>query len=490
MRRILTVILFIGLTNFVKAADPSWGQGCTYISQTRQIYCFGGEPFSANDKQIPVYALNVTDDSIIDLSNPTWNNIAGIQNNARPSAASRFILTGVTGTDLVYFAGGVVCSACTYNPGYLYNVTTNQWTVVNSHTPVFDAAFTLVSNNLYYFGGQTTSLTGSATTGNLLYNTMTSFVAKTGADGPTVFAQGGSSLPQATWASSMVYATAYSTLLVIGGQQHSNTTVPVAMDDVIAVNVQTGVYSKWNDTKSTTGSLPPTRWGHSMIMDSSNTNGIMFGGCNDNGEAMNDLWLYNVANHTWSPQKTTGTPPTPRCRHSAVVVGKYMFVLFGGNNAVFGTDLNVALDITTWKWTTAPVFGNPPASSTTSGSTSEPTSSSVTISDDDGSSGISGGAIAGIVVGALAGVGIIGALLFFFVFKKRSRYSSADNHADDFSKGETAANNQNDAIPSQAREGQKNVSPEKMIKPDQSVPGSALPTGRIMLESVKPDGGH
>ncbi|OAD80572.1 hypothetical protein PHYBLDRAFT_156919 [Phycomyces blakesleeanus NRRL 1555(-)] len=174
-----------------------------------------------------------------------------------------------------------------------------------------------------------------------------------------------------------------------------------------------------------------------------------------------------------------------------------MFVLFGGNNAVFGTDLNVALDMTTWKWTTAPVFGTPPVSSsapsspssTPSGSIPKATATAAPKNDDDKSSGLSGGAIAGIVIGALAGVAIIGALLFFFVFKKRDKYANANNHTDNFSKGEAVSNKLNDEILSQPREGHKDISPEKGIKPDQSLPGPALPPGRIMLEPVKPDGG-
>ncbi|KAL0090244.1 hypothetical protein J3Q64DRAFT_1403104 [Phycomyces blakesleeanus] len=243
---------------------------------------------------------------------------------------------------------------------------------------------------------------------------------KTGVGGPNISPLNGSAPIQDTWAASMVYSTTYSLLIIIGGEQGSEVSGPVAMDDIIAVNIKTNLYSKWNDTISTTGSLPPTRWAHSLIMDPTNTNAIMFGGCDNNGGAMNDLWLYNVVKRTWSPQKTTGTPPTPRCRHSAVVVGKYMFILFGGNNDVFNADINVALDMNTWEWTTAPVIGTPSISSSTSGSNSNPTSPGVISSNKDDTSGISGGAIAGIVVGAIAGVSnylkVIHTNLCFLIF--------------------------------------------------------------------------
>ncbi|KAL0089515.1 hypothetical protein F4703DRAFT_1791810 [Phycomyces blakesleeanus] len=487
MRSILTAILCIGLTGVVKATDGRWGQGCTYITLTKQIYCFGGEPFSDSNKQIPVYSLNVTDNSVVDISNPVWNTIEGVPNNISPSAASRFIFAAVPDTDLVYLKGGIVCTACTYNSGYFYNVTSNQWKKTNTETPVYAAAFTPVNNNLYYFGGKTVTATGFDTPKTILYNYVSSTVMKTGVGGPNISPLNGSAPIQDTWAASMVYSTTYSLLIIIGGEQGSEVSGPVAMDDIIAVNIKTNLYSKWNDTISTTGSLPPTRWAHSLIMDPTNTNAIMFGGCDNNGGAMNDLWLYNVVKRTWSPQKTTGTPPTPRCRHSAVVVGKYMFILFGGNNDVFNADINVALDMNTWEWTTAPVIGTPSISSSTSGSNSNPTSPGVISSNKDDTSGISGGAIAGIVVGAIAGVGIIGAL-FFFVFKRRNRYSNANNHSEDFSKEENLINKQNNVIPSQSVDKRAYASPETMVKPDQSVPGSALPAGRIILEPVKPNG--
>ncbi|KAL0090245.1 hypothetical protein J3Q64DRAFT_1696625 [Phycomyces blakesleeanus] len=493
MRSILTAILCIGLTGVVKATDGRWGQGCTYITLTKQIYCFGGEPFSDSKKQIPVYSLNVTDNSVVDISNPVWNTIEGVPNNISPSAASRFIFAAVPGTDLVYLKGGIVCTACTYNSGYFYNVSNNQWTKTNTETPVYAAAFTLVNNNLYYFGGKTVPATGFDTSVTILYNNVYSTSMKTGIGGPTIFPNGGLPLPQATWAASMVYSTTYSVLLVVGGEQGSSVSGPVAMDDIIAVNLKTSVYSKWNDTISTTGSLPPTRWAHSLIMDPTNTNAIMFGGCDNNGGAMNDLWLYNVVKRTWSPQKTTGTPPTPRCRHSAVVVGKYMFILFGGNNDVFNADINVALDMNTWEWTTAPVIGTPPVSSSTpskpsltpSDSISKPTSFEVLSSNKEDSSGISGGVIAGISVGATAGVGIIGALFFFFVFKKRNRYSRANNHVEYFTKDDNFISKQNAPIPSHLSEGYREISPGKDIRPNQLLPGPALPSGRIMLAPVK-----
>ncbi|KAI9024981.1 hypothetical protein CLU79DRAFT_745685 [Phycomyces nitens] len=136
MRSILASIICVGLINLVKAADPHWGQGCAYIDQIRQIYCFGGEPFSANDKQIPVYSFNVTNNSVLDLSNPQWTTIPSTPGGLTPSASSQLTLTGIPGTDTVFLQGGMVCASCIGNPAFSYSASTNKWTQLNTADPV------------------------------------------------------------------------------------------------------------------------------------------------------------------------------------------------------------------------------------------------------------------------------------------------------------------------------------------------------------------
>ncbi|KAI9024990.1 hypothetical protein CLU79DRAFT_745709 [Phycomyces nitens] len=496
----LVAIIFAGLTGFSVAIDPRWGQGCAYIDQTKQIYCFGGEPYS--DYHIEIYALNITSNSELDLASPQWNYIPGVDKTIIPRGSSRFIFGGISRTDTVFLQGGSVCPNCTYNGGYSYNVTTNLWKQLTSTTPIMDTSSVILNDLVYYFGGETAAITGYPTTATILYNVLYTVNAKTGTTSP-ISAKGGSQLPQATWSSSMVYSSAFSSILIFGGQQYSDTTIPVAMNDIISINLQTGVYSKLSQTSSATGELPATRWGHSTVMDPTNVYAVMFGGCSDPGKAMNDLWLYNIAKRSWSPQPTTGIPPSPRCRHSAVVIGKYMFILFGGNNGVFDSDINVALDMSTWTWTTSPLigapadFGTPVVPPTPSNATSapssvgsvpiaSPTQAIESITDTKTSSGISGGAIAGIVVGSIAGIGVIGALLFFFVFKNRNKYSNANNEPDDKYTASEIGNGMNNS--SSQVEGGTSNSGDRMIKPDQIFGGSALPMGRIMLEAVKPEG--
>ncbi|OAD80568.1 hypothetical protein PHYBLDRAFT_161209 [Phycomyces blakesleeanus NRRL 1555(-)] len=508
MRSIFSAIIFLVLTRVVYAIDPRWGQGCTYIDRTEQIYCFGGEPFSENSQQILVYALNITGNSVLDLSEPQWTDIPGDPNGIRPSAASRFTFTGFPGTDTFYIQGGIVCTSCNYNSGFKYSVSSNQWNQTNKNKPVItecsvqstyclswdlyrvDASSALVNDILYSFGGQTSPLTGYDQSNTTYRNTVYYINAKTGADGPSVKPQNETQLPPFTWASSMVYSYVYRSLFIFGGKQLSATEVTASMSDITVVSPQTGVYSKWKNIRSTSGSLPPARWGHSTIIDSSNRTVVMFGGCNDSGKAMNDLWLFNLDDAVWSPQETTGTPPTPRCRHSVVVLGKYMLVLFGGNDGTFNSDINVALDMTTWKWTNAPTNILPSDSSPPIDfpNSSSPQGSEGINEGGDSSSNISGGAIAGIVIGSIVGIGIIGGL-FFFVSKKRNRYLSANAHVEELvGKDEITANQIHNENLSQARGSDSTKPLENTIKPDLKFGGMALPQGPIILEPVKPHG--
>lgn len=94
------------------------------------------------------------------------------------------------------------------------------------------------------------------------------------------------------------------------------------------------------------------------------------------------------------------------------------------SDTTVGAATNAALWATTWEQTLKPLSGeiaSEPKSSggsaSTEGSTGE-TRQEGTADEDDSS--ISGGAIAGIVIGAIAGVALIGGLLWFFLRKRKN----------------------------------------------------------------------
>jgi len=57
----------------------------------------------------------------------------------------------------------------------------------------------------------------------------------------------------------------------------------------------------------------------------------IFGGVNPEGDALNTVETFDVAQYQWQKVETRGTAPSPRQGHSAVIVSNNMFV-FGGTS--------------------------------------------------------------------------------------------------------------------------------------------------------------
>jgi Galactose oxidase, central domain len=53
-----------------------------------------------------------------------------------------------------------------------------------------------------------------------------------------------------------------------------------------------------------------------------------FGGC-DGPHYFNDTWSFNISTRKWTELQCTGSIPSPRAGHAAVLVGDVMYV-FGG----------------------------------------------------------------------------------------------------------------------------------------------------------------
>ena len=62
----------------------------------------------------------------------------------------------------------------------------------------------------------------------------------------------------------------------------------------------------------------------------------LFGGCDHNGEASPDLWMYNLMTKTWTKDKI---PMEPRYGHSSVVYGDSMYVFGGRRKKICFNDL-------------------------------------------------------------------------------------------------------------------------------------------------------
>lgn len=107
---------------------------------------------------------------------------------------------------------------------------------------------------------------------------------------------------------------------------------------------------------------------------------VLFGGQNATDtqtfDATNDIYVLDTCTLNWSQPVISGTPPTARAGHEAIVYrDQYMIVMMGIQNydSMAGpiyTDDTAILDLKTWTW----VNSIPPASSTVaSSSTTTPT---------------------------------------------------------------------------------------------------------------------
>jgi N-acetylneuraminic acid mutarotase len=57
-----------------------------------------------------------------------------------------------------------------------------------------------------------------------------------------------------------------------------------------------------------------------------------FGGIDSDGHCFNDTWSFDITTRNWTELQCTGTIPSPRAYHAAVIVDGIMYV-FGGSTA-------------------------------------------------------------------------------------------------------------------------------------------------------------
>jgi|GEM_PF-3324194 len=106
------------------------------------------------------------------------------------------------------------------------------------------------------------------------------------------------------------------------------------------------------------GYSPQEREQASLITRSSKF--YLFGG-RDGSTYYNDVWEYNPATKTWSLITTTGTAPSSRCGHRAIIYNSTnMYVIGGYNGSSYYNDVH-ELNLSTLVWTQKSPSGGPPA---------------------------------------------------------------------------------------------------------------------------------
>ncbi len=134
--------------------------------------------------------------------------------------------------------------------------------------------------------------------------------------------------------SASVFDPATNQLIHFGGSYGAN------LNDVWSLTL--GANPQWM-LVATTGGPPAPRNRHTAVYDSANARMIIFGGgLGSSSPCANDVWVLSNANSvggtpTWTQLSPTGGPPAPRLVHTAVYdpISNSM-IIFGGNNCSSG----------------------------------------------------------------------------------------------------------------------------------------------------------
>jgi hypothetical protein len=119
-------------------------------------------------------------------------------------------------------------------------------------------------------------------------------------------------------------------MIVFGGTYYYRGTF-MYLGDVWALDVD-AVPLKWHKPTMGGRGVPAPRYGHSASLTAGGDGAgdiLVFGGKGENGLLLNDLWAMNVEKWAWELLVSTSAPPSPRLGHSAVAVGEKL-LLFGG----------------------------------------------------------------------------------------------------------------------------------------------------------------
>ena len=84
--------------------------------------------------------------------------------------------------------------------------------------------------------------------------------------------------------------------------------------------------------------LASTATPHTAVITADGKRMLIFGG--NNFDAVNELFAFDIAQHEWSKLKPSGTPPSKRYGHQAVITADGRMVVFGGYNGSFLDDVH------------------------------------------------------------------------------------------------------------------------------------------------------
>lgn len=104
---------------------------------------------------------------------------------------------------------------------------------------------------------------------------------------------------------------------------------------------------QWNEV-SVLGDKPSERAVYGLA-SGNNNNFFIYGGSNNSGEILGDLWEYNSTENIWTQKNPLGDKPTPLLRQEMCYIGNNKIFLFGGGYEVLTNDTRI-YDITANTW--------------------------------------------------------------------------------------------------------------------------------------------
>jgi hypothetical protein len=149
-------------------------------------------------------------------------------------------------------------------------------------------------------------------------------------------------------------ATVGETTYVVGGRYKGSSESEMAVYRMERMDVHEGVDEvEWIRVETTGEETPRARRGASVTAFGDREL-VVFGGEDDEGRFMNDVWILDVDTLAWRAVKNpSGTVPEPRAEHTATTWGRETLLIFGGTGrSTKCYDSLYALDLTQGKWTT------------------------------------------------------------------------------------------------------------------------------------------
>ncbi|MFW9995727.1 MAG: Kelch repeat-containing protein [Candidatus Odinarchaeota archaeon] len=163
---------------------------------------------------------------------------------------------------------------------------------------------------------------------------------------------GSNQVPVSRSGHAMVYDSIDQVILLFGGHSGDD-----FLDDTWLYNCTDDTWSEMNPANK-----PGARWTHGMVYDSHNQKIILFGGYNGSGY-LGDTWIYDFTGDFWTEMKPVNKPSV---RHTHTMVydpDSQKVFLFGGNSRGERKGDTWAYDYQSDQWTEIFPVTNPPTKS-------------------------------------------------------------------------------------------------------------------------------